>query len=330
MSRKEILVKEILELGESEIIDIIKLCSKELDISSLTVVDKFISRQVIKKKKLHRCNEEVIGISTIHKEYERKRSECSNEHERKRSEFSNEHERKRSQFSYEHERKRSERSNEQIVKDPIERSAWKSPMIFRGDEVPTKGNLFIDVEKVSLKIRPLEKKHELVAATVAIVNENRTLVLWSYISWPKHIICQYFSSITNLGRGSLEQGFPIEIIHSVLDKCLPGNKLIGVNINEDLKSLRYRHVDTEDLQNYFKDNNKQPYSLKALAIDLLGKSKFQEDSHSAIQDARVTRDLFRLKEDLAIRDAMEFEIERPARTPYSYDPTDRCFCKYRK
>ena len=74
-----------------------------------------------------------------------------------------------------------------------QRGTWNIPLIFQCDKVPVHGKLFIDVEKVTLKIVPPQTKHEAVGATVGIVNEAKTLVLWAYIAWPKRQVCQYFS-----------------------------------------------------------------------------------------------------------------------------------------
>ncbi|CAG7831004.1 unnamed protein product, partial [Allacma fusca] len=49
--------------------------------------------------------------------------------------------------------------------------AWKVDLIYRGDLVPSKGKLFMDVEKLSEV-----GTHKNVAGTVAITDQNRELV----------------------------------------------------------------------------------------------------------------------------------------------------------
>jgi hypothetical protein len=52
----------------------------------------------------------------------------------------------------------------------------------------------------------------MVAATVAIVDIEGAIVLWAYIRHEIRHICQYFTQITNLERGSLEEGIPVYAI----------------------------------------------------------------------------------------------------------------------
>jgi DNA polymerase III epsilon subunit-like protein len=71
------------------------------------------------------------------------------------------------------------------------------------------------------------------------------------------------------------------------------NTLVGFSLKNDLKSLLFCHpIDMcEELQEFFIDEKKQPYSLKTLAIHYFKTRTFQNGTHSALQDARMTRKL---------------------------------------
>jgi len=298
MPNKAKLVTQILELEELDIIEIVKEISISISADGLKALDKYFTRKTTKRKKLTSTTNEPAVKSDNNEP--RKAINCS---------------------IY------------QIADKSFSKAAWKCPLIFRGDHVPDHGKLFIDVEKVSLKIRPGNSKHETVAATIAVVNENKTLILWAYIKWPQRSVCQYFTSLTNLERGSLDIGIPLYFVHKLLDMCLDGNLLIGQDIKNDLRSLRYTYNNVEDLKEFFVDKNNQAYGLKALAAKYLNKPNVQEQEHSAIIDARLTKDLYTVKERMIsdkTNSNYEFDIARPIRAPYVCDPGDRCFCNIRR
>ena len=302
-NRNDELVRWLLSLAEIDIELIIKDVSKQLSTTSIKSLDKYFSRESVKRKKSHKEEED---------RPKHEKGSCSGNVGSSVNAIAN----------------IGPIINTNNISDPFSRSAWKSPLIFRGDKVPENGKLFLDVEKVNLKI-----SHKLVAATIAIVNEAKTLVLWAYISWPHREVCQYFTQFTNLKRGSLDIGVPVETIHVLLDKCLEGNLLIGQDIKQDLISLQYNHRHIEDLQDFFKDRKRQAYSLKALAQAYLDKDQVQEGAHSAIIDARLTRDLYFVKERLIIENDnsdIDINIPRPYKAPYIFDPRDRCHCINKK
>jgi DNA polymerase III epsilon subunit-like protein len=71
------------------------------------------------------------------------------------------------------------------------------------------------------------------------------------------------------------------------------NTLVGFSLKNDLKSLLFYHpIDMcEELQEFFIDEKRQPYSLKTLAMHYFKTRTFQNGTHSALQDARMTRKL---------------------------------------
>jgi len=97
--------------------------------------------------------------------------------------------------------------------------------IFREDLTPERGHLYLDVEKVSLRLswnvldderivfttrrddgiiemrrsRLLDKcKHKQVAASMAIVTEKRDIVLYAVIKWNPSEVCQYNTAISGI------------------------------------------------------------------------------------------------------------------------------------
>lgn len=105
----------------------------------------------------------------------------------------------------------------------------------------------------------------------------------------------------------------------------------------DLDALGIDHVNKEELQEYYFElkenpNNteleiKQPYKLKDLANHFFGESNFQCGLHSAIQDARMTRDLyFKKLEVMKDQPVFREKVMRSPKFKYVFDPTDVCKC----
>lgn len=84
--------------------------------------------------------------------------------------------------------------------------------IFRGDKLSEGGNLFLDVEKVSIRKKPGAKSHDVKAATIAVVNEDGKLVLWAFIKIDHEDICQYAPRITNLNERKLGIGVSLDLV----------------------------------------------------------------------------------------------------------------------
>jgi hypothetical protein len=82
-------------------------------------------------------------------------------------------------------------------------------LIVPGDLVGENGVLAFDVEKITLKRTFGGEKHEIVAETVAVVNEDKHLVFLAFLKWPKERICQIFPSITGLSREKLDFGIDV-------------------------------------------------------------------------------------------------------------------------
>jgi len=219
--------------------------------------------------------------------------------------------RKRGQQSQNLRQSVHETSLNQVGKEPLAQpekpfnfSAWRSPLIFRGDQIPYSGKLFMDVEKVSLKKKLGEKKHKLVAATIAVVNEEGTLILWAFIKYDRSEVCQYFTGITGLEESSLDEGVSLITIQELLKQCLLSNTIVGFQIREDLRSLGVDHNSIEELQDFFKSDKGQPISVRNLAKEFLNGKEIQTGIHSAITDARVTLALHKVKQDFVINQAI--------------------------
>lgn len=239
-------------------------------------------------------------------------------------------------------RLREERIQKRRVVAGIHKPAWEVPLIFKGDAIPQGGKLFMDIEDIDLKLAKTrisnpgpqveytyDSKHLKVPATIAVVNEAGTLVLWAFISWPRYQICQHFTSLTGLSWKERKAGIPLQRVHQLLDLCLAGNTLVGFAIRGDLRVLQYEHGDVEDLQDFAAyTDGRQPYSLKSLAAAYLNKTDFQSGRHSAIQDARITLALYQHK---AKMEANPFhyprkDVTRIPREKFTRTPGDFCRC----
>ncbi|CAL8106324.1 unnamed protein product [Orchesella dallaii] len=130
---------------------------------------------------------------------------------------------------------------------PWQKSAWKTGFIFRGDKVPINGQVFIDVEKVTMRKQVGVKAHQQKAATVCLVNGDGKVILWAFIKRNHDEICQYAPRMTNLNRNKLDSGVNLDMVHICLKMCLDGNELVGVSVVNDLISLDYQHTNTMEL-----------------------------------------------------------------------------------
>lgn len=122
-----------------------------------------------------------------------------------------------------------------------------------------------------------------------------------------------------------------------------GNLVVGWNLKDDLKALGVEHDRTFDLQVYFKEKryvngalNPTPYSLKDCHRHFFKKDSFQCGVHSAIQDARATRDMYfkylELKEKYFDFSSYPGSVWRTPKNQKKFvdDPTDvnpNCQCK---
>jgi hypothetical protein len=91
------------------------------------------------------------------------------------------------------------------------------PIILRGDLIPSHGLLFLDVEKISLKMGVLptvkgKYGHRQVGMNVGIVDQKGLLVLWAFIYRDPSSICQYFTSITKLDQAKVENGVSLNTV----------------------------------------------------------------------------------------------------------------------
>lgn len=118
---------------------------------------------------------------------------------------------------------------------------------------------------------------------------------------------------------------------------LRDNILVGFGMTPDLTALGIEHFNKEELQDFYYElkenpNNpdlmiQEPYKLKDLATHFFGKSNFQCGFHSAIHDARVTRDLyFKKLEIMKNESAFHEKVVRSPKFKYVFDPTDVCNC----
>jgi hypothetical protein len=205
-------------------------------------------------------------------------------------------------------------------------SAWQTPLIFRGDLIPKNGILFLDVEKVTMVKLAGEEKHRMVAATVAIVDVNGTIVLWAFIRHDIRHICQYFTQITNLERGSLEEGIPMYTLYELLSWCLEGNTLVGYDVGPDLHSMGYTHDKIEDLKDFYKDDEGKAIGVKTLAHILLKGKEIQKGHHSAITDARIHLALYQERQKEKYKGAKVFGIPVQRMPKESFMKGDYCRC----
>lgn len=223
------------------------------------------------------------------------------------------------------------------------------PVVLRGDLVPENGLLFMDVEKLSMKVGwgsdlpyGRKQKHRQVANNVAIVDQKGTLIFWAFIRREPEQICQYFTSLHRINRTKLEQGVEISTVRNLLEKILHSNKLIGLKVEDDLKSLSledefktgkyFTHRNLEDLQDFYVDSSNQPIKMKDVALHYdLAKSNFQDAFHACTADARMHLKLYLKKNELQsespdLFDTTEIAIRRSPNRKYQYDKNDICKC----
>lgn len=124
-----------------------------------------------------------------------------------------------------------------------------------------------------------------------------------------------------------------------------GNIVVGWDLDNDLKSLGLEMgFKTEDLAYYFLDTSNQKRKLKDVflhfkhPIPIDGEDQknvaFQCGIHSAIQDARATRDVhFEFKKWTKLNPnciVYPFDIPRSPKENFKNDPNDICRCQKKK
>jgi len=129
-------------------------------------------------------------------------------------------------------------------------------------------------------------------------------------------------------------------VRILLATILEGNKLVGYDISGDLKSIGIEDVTTDDLAEYFKEyippvkygcrSSYTTYSLKDVAAHFFSDKGFQCSIHSALTDARMTRDLWIKKNECLEKypSAKVFydKINRSVKPKYQFVPEDICKC----
>ncbi|CAL8068903.1 unnamed protein product [Orchesella dallaii] len=213
------------------------------------------------------------------------------------------------------------------------KAAAKSPFIYQGNLIPENDVLFFDVEKLTLKA-PQGGKHQQRASSIAVVNRDRELVLWSFIHYNDHEICQTYPTLTGITREKLKIGQPLAIIQRFTNICFQNNILVGYDMDNDLKSLCVTADKKEDLSSYFVDENNQKYSLRDLCKHFFNDDTIQCGLHSAIQDARRTRDLYMKMKELE-EEWPDFKkypgfVKRSPKSVFVKDNNDICQCNSAK
>lgn len=124
-----------------------------------------------------------------------------------------------------------------------------------------------------------------------------------------------------------------------------GNTVVGWDLDNDMKSLCInKHYRTEDIAYFFLDESNQKRKLKDVYMhfkpskpsdDVEAKNDgFQCGIHSAIQDARATRDVHleiqkwtKLNPNAIV---YPVNIPRSTKSNYKFDPNDICRCQKKK
>lgn len=86
--------------------------------------------------------------------------------------------------------------------------------------IPEDEPVFFDVEMLSLKPKG-SGKHENVASSVAIIDDDRELLMWSYIKWKETDVCSYYPTLTGINKEKLKNGMGIETVSTNLCTNLP-------------------------------------------------------------------------------------------------------------
>jgi len=116
---------------------------------------------------------------------------------------------------------------------------------------------------------------------------------------------------------------------------------VGYDIKPDLDSLGVAHENVEDLSEYFSENvnegkpftkpDMKKYKLKDVFEHFYPGKLVQCGIHSAVSDARITMDVWKMKTKLTEQhpDSLIYfkPIARSVRAKFVHDKTDVCKCK---
>lgn len=118
-------------------------------------------------------------------------------------------------------------------------------------------------------------------------------------------------------------------VQSLFKLCGQTNTVVGLNVSNDVKSLELepRDFNLFDLQGYYGDDD-GPYSARTIANGVMKMESFQCEVHSAISDARFTRDIFFKKRVLESEGhAICPKIVRIKAPRFVIEKNDLCKCK---
>lgn len=133
-------------------------------------------------------------------------------------------------------------------------------------------------------------------ARVSIVGADGGVLLDEYVR-PDSFIKNFKTHVSGIKPGHMRSGLPFQEVHERVLKIIEGKVVVGHALHNDLRVLQLeldpeRTRDTQKLCKVANPNLSGTLSLKKLAQFYLGK-RIQKGSHSSIEDARTTLEIFR-------------------------------------
>jgi DNA polymerase III epsilon subunit-like protein len=133
-------------------------------------------------------------------------------------------------------------------------------------------------------------------ARVSIVSEDGSVLLDDYVR-PDSFIKNFKTHVSGIKPGHMRSALPFDEVRSRVLKVIEGKVVVGHALHNDLRALKLELPPTKvrDTQKLCKQSNPNfsgTLSLKKLAMLFLGK-RVQKGSHSSIEDARTTLEVFK-------------------------------------
>ncbi|RWS19750.1 hypothetical protein B4U80_12227 [Leptotrombidium deliense] len=129
-----------------------------------------------------------------------------------------------------------------------------------------------------------------VAASVAVVSENGTVIFFAHIHWEPKIVYSYQTEWSGITAKHLEGKKSIKEVNDLLLPLIKGKTVIGAAVHNDLNALGISHDQIWDIQTHYGQRK-----LSTLwAEKFPDKPRIQTGSHSAIVDARAAMALYKL------------------------------------
>mmetsp|Transcript_4544 Transcript_4544/g.8712 ORF Transcript_4544/g.8712 Transcript_4544/m.8712 type:complete len:230 (-) Transcript_4544:2037-2726(-) len=166
---------------------------------------------------------------------------------------------------------------------------WRKSKAFKVVK-KTEEYVCIDCEMVSTEDDPNA------LARVSIVDIEGNVLLDEYVR-PDSFIKNFKTHVSGIKPGHMRSAMPFAQVRDKVLKIIEGKIVVGHALHNDLRALNLELApentrDTQKLCKAANPNLSGSLSLKKLAHFFVGK-RIQKGSHSSIEDARVTMEVFR-------------------------------------